>query len=149
MKSIFNATDNNELIERINHLTPNSKPLWGKMTVEQMLMHCQGPMDVAFGTLELKMNFVMSLMGKLFKNSILKSKEFKKNSPTVKEFISKDTVAFDLAKRELIQKINTFSLQKETAIKNFKHPFFGKLTSEEWSKLQIMHLDHHLKQFGV
>ncbi|MFD1127776.1 DUF1569 domain-containing protein [Paenibacillus provencensis] len=28
------------------------------------------------------------------------------------------------------------------------HPFFGKLTSEEWSIGLYKHLDHHLKEFG-
>jgi transposase InsO family protein len=32
-----------------------------------------------------------------------------------------------------------------------KHPhsFFGIMTPEEWSALNYIHLDHHLKQFGV
>jgi hypothetical protein len=32
-----------------------------------------------------------------------------------------------------------------------KHPhsFFGIMTPEEWSALNYIHLDHHLRQFGV
>jgi hypothetical protein len=33
--------------------------------------------------------------------------------------------------------------------KNFKHPFFGPMTAEEWGIISYKHLDHHLKQFGV
>ena len=29
------------------------------------------------------------------------------------------------------------------------HPFFGQLTADEWDKLQVKHLDHHFRQFGV
>ena len=29
------------------------------------------------------------------------------------------------------------------------HPFFGKMTAEEWGMLGYKHLDHHLKQFDV
>ena len=29
------------------------------------------------------------------------------------------------------------------------HPFFGAMTSEEWSVLMYKHLDHHLRQFGA
>jgi hypothetical protein len=32
---------------------------------------------------------------------------------------------------------------------NEKHPVFGKLTKEQWSKATWKHIDHHLKQFGV
>lgn len=149
MKSIYNPNDNQELIERINKLTEESKPLWGKMTVTEMLAHCQCPMDVAFGKLELKANFAIRILGKLLKNKIINSTEFKKNSPTAKEFIVKGNLDFSKEKEGLIERINIFSLEKENAIKNKVHPFFGKMSIEEWSKLQTMHLDHHLKQFGV
>ena len=149
MKSIFNANDNREFIDRINQLTPTSKAKWGKMNVGQMLKHCHGPMDVAFGKLDLKMNFFMSIIGKMFKNKILGGTEFKKNSPTVKEFIIKEDYNFEEAKQGLIERLNTFSELKENAIKNRKHPFFGNMNTDEWSKLQIMHLEHHLSQFGV
>ena len=39
IKSVFNAADVAELIDRINKLTPQSTPLWGKMNVGQMLAH--------------------------------------------------------------------------------------------------------------
>ena len=29
------------------------------------------------------------------------------------------------------------------------HPFFGKMTVEEWGVLSYQHLDHRLRQFGV
>lgn len=41
MGSLFNAEDNNSIRKRINKLTPDSKPLWGKMNVSQMLAHLQ------------------------------------------------------------------------------------------------------------
>ena len=149
MSSIYNKTDNEIIISRINKLSPESKAVWGKMTVDQMLSHCQAPMDVAFGNLQLRSNFFMQLIGKIFKNKIINSKEFKKNSPTAPDFIRKGSYDFEKTKKELIEKINQFSALNEKAIKNTKHPFFGELTFDEWDKLQIMHLDHHLKQFGV
>jgi hypothetical protein len=149
MKSIYSPDDNQKFIERINKLTEDSKPIWGKMSVNEMLAHCHCPMDVALGNLNLKANFVMRILGKLLKNKILNSKEFQKNSPTAKEFIIKGDLDFITVKKGLIERINTFSLEKENAIKNKVHPFFGKMSNEEWSKLQTMHLDHHLKQFGV
>ena len=118
MKSIYNSNDNQTYIERINMLNPNSKANWGKMTATEMLAHCHGPMDVAFGKQNLKMNFAMRLLGKLFKNKILRGNEFQKNSPTVKEFIIKDNLDFETARKGLIERINNFSLQKENAIKN-------------------------------
>lgn len=149
MPSVFNKIDNDAFIARINSLSKESQPLWGKMTVEQMLSHCQAPIDVAFGDLQLRSNFVMRLMGKLFKNKILKSSEFKKNSPTAPDFIRKNDYNFESTKAELIRKFAKFAELGHQSIKSNKHPFFGEMTYDEWDKLHSMHLDHHLKQFGV
>jgi hypothetical protein len=29
------------------------------------------------------------------------------------------------------------------------HPFFGKMSSQEWAMFAYKHLDHHLTQFGA
>ena len=149
MSSIYNPNDNEIIISRINKLTPESKGLWGKMTVDQMLSHCQAPMDFAFGETPMKANFLMQLLGKMFKGKILNSNEFKKNSPTAPAFIRTEVYDFDETKNGLIERINRFSELGHNAIKTTKHPFFGEMNYDEWSKMHTMHLDHHLKQFGV
>ena len=149
MGSIYNKTDNDIIIERINKLSPDSKGLWGKMTVDQMLSHCQAPIDFAFGTAPVKSNFVMRLLGKMIKGKMLKSNEFKKNSPTAPSFIRTGTYDFDEVRNGLIDRINRFSDLGHQAIKSTKHPFFGEMTYDEWSQLHTMHLEHHRKQFGV
>lgn len=149
MTSIYNSLDNQELIVRINKLTPESKPLWGKMTVDQMVSHCQAPMDVAFGDLKLKSNLFLVLIGKIYKSKILNSPNFKKNSPTAPDFIRKDSYNFENEKLKLIQKTARFATEGSNAILNKRHPFFGEMTTDEWDRLQWMHLDHHLQQFGV
>lgn len=149
MSSIYNKADNDLVISRINNLTPEAKALWGKMTVDQMLSHCQAPMDFAFGKIPMKANFLMQLLGKILKKKVLGSSEFKKNSPTAPAFIRKDKYDFEEAKNGLIERINTFSSLGQSAIKTTKHPFFGEMTYDEWSQMHTMHLDHHLKQFGV
>jgi len=149
MNSIFNRESNLELQNRINKLTLNSVGLWGKMNVAQMLSHCQAPLDLTFGNLTLKTNFLMRMIGKLFKNKVLQGRSFKKNSPTVKEFLREEAVSFADSKRKLLESLNFVLEHGEKAIKNKKHPFFGELTTEEWDALQYKHLNHHLKQFGV
>lgn len=149
MGSIYNKSDNDVFISRINNLSPESKAQWGKMTVSQMLSHCQAPIDFAFGKTPIKANFLMRLLGKMIKGKMLKSNEFKKNSPTAPAFIRTGTYDFEEAKNGLIERINTFSDLGQKAIKTTKHPFFGEMTYDEWSQLHTMHLEHHLKQFGV
>ncbi len=147
MASIFIPEDNQIIISRINSLTPESNAQWGKMTVDQMFKHCTEAVNVAFGVNELKVNFLMKLLGKMLKNKVFNS-EFGKNSPTAKEFIFTDKYDFEASKNELIEAFGKFS-EGHQSIKLTKHPFWGKMTYEDWDKLMWKHLDHHLKQFGV
>jgi hypothetical protein len=149
MANIFVASDNSNLIERIQSLTPESKPLWGKMNVSQMLLHAQKPLDVAQGKLVLKRGLIGFLFGKMAKNSFMKADEFKKSLPTVPQFKITDTPKFEKEKQVLISIVQNFGRAGTSIISNKKHPFFGELDDEEWGILQYKHLDHHLKQFGV
>lgn len=148
MASIFNPDDNQDLINRITSLTPDSQREWGKMSVDQMLSHCIAPIDVAFGNTKLKSNFLFSLLGRMMKKKIINTPRFKKDSPTAPDFIRKGNYDFDKTKSELIEKVRIFK-DGTQVIKIKKHPFFGTMSSQDWDNLQLKHLDHHLRQFGV
>jgi Protein of unknown function (DUF1569) len=147
MASIYNKTDNQNIIDRINQLTPNSQATWGKMSVDQMFKHTTGAIEIAFGEKTIKVNFLMKLFGKMLKNKVFNS-EFKQNSPTAKEFIFTDKYDFETSKKELIANFSKFA-EGEKSIKITDHPFWGKMTYEDWDKLMYKHMDHHLRQFGV
>ncbi|NHN27919.1 DUF1569 domain-containing protein [Flavobacterium jejuense] len=148
MKNIFDPKDNQEIIKRIHNLTPESKPLWGKMSVDQMLSHCISPIAVALGIETLKISFPMRMLGRMMKKSWLDAPEFKKNSPTAKEFIRKETYDFELTKNQLIERIQKLG-EGFQVVQLEVHPFWGKLNEADWNNLQWKHLDHHLRQFGV
>ena len=147
IKNLFDDAVKQEITERISKLTASTQHQWGKMDVAQMLAHVQIPMEVAFGTTTVKGNWLMKLILPLFKKALYDDKPWKQGLPTDKTFImtgqSKD---FEVEKNQLLDKINRFS---ESNMINEKHPVFGKLTKEQWSKATWKHIDHHLKQFGV
>jgi Protein of unknown function (DUF1569) len=148
MDSLFNAEDNNSIQQRINKLAPDAKPLWGKMNVSQMLAHLQPTMLVSFGELKLKRGLMGFLFGKVAKKKIVNEQPFKQNIPTLKEFkvAGKD---FEAEKNKLLFYVDRVKTEGPKIFTSKPHPFFGKLTAEEWNMLQWKHLDHHLRQFGV
>ena len=149
MKNLFSANDNNEIIERISKLSPGTKPVWGKMRVEQMLAHAQSPLYVALGEKEFKGGLMAFLFGKIAKKQLVKDEPFKKNLPTAPSFVVKDERNFDEEKKHLIDLVQRFGKADPEQIAKKPHPFFGKLTADEWNLLQVKHLDHHLRQFGA
>lgn len=147
VKNLFDNQVKQEIIIRINKLSSTSQPQWGKMNVSQMLAHLQMPIGVADGTHKLKRTFIGRIIGPMVKKILHNDQPFKRNLPTDKSFIMTGTQKeFEMEKRKLIEMINRFS---ESNMVDTPHPFFGKLTKEQWSIGTWKHLDHHLQQFAV
>jgi hypothetical protein len=146
MNSLFDTQYSTEIINRINKLTPDTKAQWGKMSVSQMMAHCTEALRSAYGELKLKRTIFGMLMGPIAKKSVLSDKPYKHGLPTDKHFVIKDDKNFDEEKTKLISYVKKFD---ESSLSKDAHPFFGKMTIEQWDKLMSKHLDHHLKQFGA
>ncbi len=150
MKNVFNQADVAETIARLQQLTPTSQPLWGKMTVGQMLAHCNVTYEMIFENIHPKANFLMRFILTTFvKNIVVGEKPFKKNSQTAPEFIMKESKDFEKEKARLLAYIKKTE-QVGTAFFEGKESLsFGVLTVQEWNNLMYKHLDHHFQQFGV
>ena len=150
MKSLFRQGDIQELIERINKITPETKPLWGKMNAAQLMAHCIGPLKMAHGEIKSKRGLMSLLFGKSSKKKYVTGNAvFPKNLPTDPNFIFPNHLQFEAEKKKLIDKLQEFNAKGPDGIANKMHSFFGPMIAEEWDVLQYKHLDHHLKQFGV
>ncbi len=149
MKSLFNISDNGEIIHRIDSLTPETKGGWGKMDVSQMLTHAQVPLKIALGELKLKRTFAGYLFGGIAKKKLSGEKPWKKSMPTDKNFIVTGQKNFEAEKERLITLVLRFPQSGTAGMSKEAHPFFGKLTADEWDRLMWNHLDHHLRQFGA
>jgi hypothetical protein len=149
MNNIFNVEDNLKLRSRIQQLASNQSPNWGKMTVSQMVLHCQKPLDVACGKLTLKQSFLGVLFGKIAKRNFIEKTDLAKNMPTAPQFKIRHEPDFESERQILLLTVTRFGDAGPSIITNKKHPFFGALTDEEWGILHYKHLDHHLTQFAV
>jgi hypothetical protein len=74
---------------------------------------------------------------------------FKKNLPTDPSFVVKHDPDFYESQQELKTLIEKLYNTDKNELVQRKHPFFGKLTIDEWGLLNYKHFDHHLRQFGV
>ena len=148
MKNILDQQDTAQLTKRIDQLKTGSRPLWGKMNVFQVVVHCQKPLEVYFGTIRLKRNLAGWLFGGMAKRRFMSDAPFPKNLPTVKEFKVVHEGDLQKEKNKLKQMIQEFASGAQ-ADEVRTHPFFGKLTGTEWAALLYKHTDHHLQQFGV
>lgn len=149
MKSIFDSTVRADIVRRIDSLTTNDQPKWGKMTVSQMVRHCVLCEEYYLGNMKIDRSFIGRIFGKNAIRKILKDEQstFQKNAPTAKSFLVREMVS-DLegekAKwKSLIEKYGSFQSGE------FTHWFFGEMTKEQLGQFIYKHCDHHLKQFGA
>jgi len=150
MKNIFNEVDNKEILQRIEKLTPASKPLWGVMSVDQMLAHCANAAKMPTGEIKTKrVPFPISLLGTLLKSKVLAEGPLRKNSPTSLEIKVTDPRDFEKEKANFIAAVKKLAEGEKVIDTKGKHPFFGKMSPKEWGRINYKHADHHLSQFGV
>jgi len=150
MKNIFETEVTEELIDRINALTPETQPKWGKMSVDQMLAHCSVAYEMAFTNKHPKPNGLMRFILKAFvKNGVVNEKPYPKNSRTAPAFIIADHRDFEKEKDQLISYLNHTQNLGSDHFEGKESLSFGPMTALEWNNLFYKHLDHHLTQFGV
>ena len=150
MQTLFDQKAHQEILMRLDNLTENSKPIWGKMDVGQMVKHCQLPLLVATGKMELSedIGILKKMVLKLYKPIMYNDKPWPENIRTPKDFRVVDKQNFSIEKDQLKVTINEFH-NKALNMHWPKHPFFGHFETDQWGKMQYKHLDHHFRQFGV
>ena len=149
MKNLFDPETYNEVINRMNALTPDTQHQWGKMDVAQMLAHCKEAFKVPLSEKKMPRMFMGLLIGWVFKKKLYNDDPWKKNLPTAPNFIIKDERDFATEKTELTELVNRFHNGGTEKVGLFPHPMFGTYTSEQWGQSMYKHMDHHLRQFGV
>lgn len=149
MKSIFNEADKNELLKRVEQLSPASAAVWGKMNLGQMLAHCTEGLKMSTAEVKPKgVPFPISILGQLLKKTALGTADFRKNSPTAPELKVASAKDIEQEKAALAATISRIYALGTGGVKAHSHPFFGKMAPAEWGRLNYKHLDHHLRQFG-
>ncbi len=150
MKNIFDTKETEAVIDRINNLSPTTRPLWGKMSADQMLAHCNVTYEMAFEDKHKKPNGFTKFMLKLFvKSTVVGDKPYKKNSRTAPQFLITNARNFVEEKARLTDYLKKAQSLGEAYFDDKESHSFGKLTKQEWNMMFYKHLDHHLSQFGV
>ena len=150
MKNIFEQKVVEEVIGRLNNLTPNTKGKWGKMNVAKMLAHCNVSYEMVYTDKHPKPNAFLKLILKLIvKNKVVGEKGYSQNGKTAPQFVIADEKDFSSEKSRLIEYIEKTQKLGAEHFDNKESHSFGNLTKEEWNNMFYKHLAHHLTQFGV
>jgi len=150
IKNVFEEQTVEELVGRINKLTADKKPLWGKMNASQMLAHLNVMYEMVYENKHPRpgafKRFIITLIAK---KMVVEDKPYPRNIRTAPSFLITDERNFEHEKNRLINYIRRVQKDGEKFFEGKESHSFGPLTVKEWKTLFYKHLDHHLSQFGV
>lgn len=150
LPNIFTPEVSNQVIGRINNLTPDTTAKWGTMSVAQMLAHCNVTYEMVYEDMHKKPNaFVKLILKLLVKKAVVGEAGYKQNGQTAPQFIIKDDKNFETEKQRLINYITKTQQLGEAHFDGKESHSFGALNKTEWNNMFYKHLNHHLSQFGV
>ena len=135
----------------LNGLTPNQKPLWGKMNAQEMVEHLSDMLMMSRGM----GNFAIDVDAETIarRQQFLSSdKEMAKNIavPFTKDIIELRNDELELALDEFSDEwMNFTEYYENNPIASVIHPYYGALDFNLWLKMHDKHFMHHFKQFGL
>lgn len=140
-----------EFERRIDTLSPDSKAKWGRMNVSEMLTHMNDAIRIGLG-MKPAIDQSNWFMNKVAYPVVVKMfpafPPYLPTAPEMKQGKLGSTPRDFYTEAEFLKKmLEVFNEREGDKLK--PHPLFGKLDKQQWSDLIVMHLHHHLKQFGV
>jgi Protein of unknown function (DUF1569) len=150
MKNLFDPAVVSEIHTRIDSLTPGNPRRWGKMEIAQAVAHCASSVEWVVRDSFPPRIFIGRIIGGFIKPMMLKDDQpIRPNSPTVKSLIVTGDRDLSAEKERLSKLIDRFVAGGQANCTTHPHPFFGRLTPDEWAIVMYKHIDHHLRQFDA
>lgn len=152
MKSLLNSSDKEKLLRRLRQVQPDSPRRWGKMSAHQMVCHLNDSFKMAVGERPIPPAGAL-IPGKLVKwLALYVPIPWPHGVPTVPD-LNQDVsgtkpMGFETDVRELEMLLERMT-RLERDFKWGSHPVFGSMPGRDWLRLGYLHMDHHLRQFGV
>jgi hypothetical protein len=150
MKSLRNEIQRTSLLKRVNNLSGDQKPLWGKMSIDQMMSHLVQAGELPFEpSLPDKSSFASrNFIKPLILYVLPMPKEVKVSPEMNQQEKGRKPLGFEKDRQLLIESITRLG-DLPADHKCSYHPMFGKMSAREWALIAHKHIDHHLRQFGV
>jgi len=148
MKTFWDAAVRDEICQRVDRLTPDAVPQWGKFNAAQMLAHLNDAMRMALGELPVAPK-ATPLRRFPIKQLAVYVAPWPKGVPTVPELIARADSARFAEEQAAFRAIAQRLASKPATERWPEHPAFGPLTHRAWGVLEFRHSDHHLRQFNV
>jgi hypothetical protein len=148
--NLFDPAGLESAVQRVQALTPESQPQWGKMGVAAMLAHLNVAYEMLYETKHKRPNaLVRFLLTTFLKGKVVGPTPYPRNAPTAPQFKIAESRDFMTERNRLVAYMRRMFDEGSVRFEGRESASFGPLTASEWNVMFSKHLDHHLRQFGV
>ncbi len=140
-----------KILIRLNTLSADKKPHWGKFGAQHMVEHLANGLSLSIGVVNLPME-VSDEKASKSKPFLFTDKPFAKDIKV--GFVNPSSPLtyseLELAVDGFIEGFIAFDEYYESNPNaSHPHPYFGSLNQAEWILLHRKHITHHFEQFGI
>jgi hypothetical protein len=146
MLTVHDRATYDALRARLQSLKPDTRPRWGKMSVDQMLWHVNEGLVVALG--RAPSPAMKSPLPKPVMRFLVLALPWPRGAPTAPQWVARGRHDFEAERARclsLLDEMRALPLDGSWPV----HPSFGAMRGHHWSALHAKHLNHHLTQFGA
>lgn len=147
-RSVFQGGSLDELNERLEAITPDTKPRWGKLDAAGLMAHLREALRLAYPDPR-RTRPEASLYRSLIAWAFLGPVPFPKGAGVPGYMVPPvDRSEFEAQRTALLGELDALVENGPLPLTGV-HPIFGPLDGEQWGRLAYKHFQHHFKQFGV
>jgi hypothetical protein len=152
VKTLARSRDKADILQRLGNVRPQSAARWGRMTAHQMVCHLNDSLRMAAG--QKAVSAATGVLQRTFVKwmALYVPVRWPAGIETRPEIDQKlygtrpADFAADMAELQALVELVTTERQN---IARPPHPIFGSLSEAAWLRWAYLHIDHHLRQFGV
>ena len=153
MKTLTNPNDRAEVLARLRQMRPDSQRRWGKMSANQMICHVNDSFKSVIGEREVngdKSNFLTRTLVRWI--ALYAPMKWPHGVPTMAE---NDQEKGGTPPQDFQRDLDALVVMIDRvtrAQKDFRwgrYPLFAEMSEGDWARWGYLHIDHHLRQFGL
>jgi hypothetical protein len=153
MRTLANDIDKKALLDRLQQVQPDSQRRWGKMTPHQMICHLNDSFKSVIGERQVSVRRTNAVARTMIRGIALYApfkwphgvptmpENDQERGGTPPEEFQRDLDALAFMIQRLTNQRRDFQWQR--------HPLFDQMSERDWLRWGYLHVDHHLRQFGV
>ncbi len=146
MPTMRDAVGRKALVERLGRVTPESKAQWGRFDAARMMCHLGDALDEALGRRTIPRQGPAVLRHFPVKHLAIYVVPMPKGAKAPRELLAEEPGDFEANRRRVVEGIERMAAMPRG--KGPDHFLLGRMTYEQWNRLEWKHIDHHLRQFN-